>query len=251
MLTQRRLTPEHMDEPDAMRADLDVALRFLRKANARLGGTNAALRQFQIWAKTWPRDASGGVGAAAGTGTIRVLDIGSGSADIPLALARWARSNGHRLRITAVDRHPVTCDLAREFLRSQGDEAAKDIDIVQHDALRLTDVFASGSFDYAHTGLFLHHLHDVEVLTLLTIMDRLTTRGMIWNDLVRVRWPRLMMGPFLIGAPAIVKHDAIVSAQAGFTRREAFDLAHRAGWMRPTWRRHLVHRFTLAASKTA
>lgn len=240
MLTQRRLSPEHMDEPDAKREDLDVALKFLRKANARLGGSNAALRQFQAWSKQWQR----------GPAPIRILDIGTGSADIPLAIARWARAIGHQVHITAVDRHPVTCDLAREHLRDHGGDVTGDIDVVQHDALRLTDTFATGSFDYAHTGLFLHHLHDVDVLTVLTIMDRLTTRGAIWNDLVRVAWPRLMMWPILIGAPAIVRHDAIVSVQAGFTRAEAFDLARRAGWIRPDWRRHLVHRFTLAATKT-
>jgi hypothetical protein len=80
-------------------------------------------------------------------------------------------------------------------------------------------------------------------------MQRLATRGMIWNDLVRVRWlpARVMLWPFLIGAPAMVKHDAIVSVRAGFTRTEALELADRVGWRQPRWRRHLVHRFTLVS----
>lgn len=259
MLTQRRLTPEHMDDPHATRDDLGVALEFLRMANRRLCGASAALRQFKRWAEAWdsrsrhadarspsPQPSPKGRGG----GPIRILDIGCGSADIPLAIARWARAAGHRVAITAVDLHPVTCELAREYLRREGGEAAGDIDIMQADALRLTDQFDAGAFDYAHAGLFLHHLPDIEVLTVLTIMDRLAARGMIWNDLVRVRFPRAMMLPILIGAPAIVKHDAIVSVQAGFTRAEAIDLAGRAGWRRPVWRRHLVHRFTLASTKS-
>ena len=240
MRPPRRLTPEHMDDPDASREDLAVALRYLRMINARLGGTKAALRQFQRWATAWPRDGA----------PVRILDIGAGSADIPLAIARWARAAEHRVRITAVDLHPVTCDLAREYLREHGGEAAGDIEIVHGDALRLTDMFESGSFDYVHAGLFLHHLQEIEVMTVLRIMDRLASRGLIWNDLVRVRFPRTMLAPFLIGASAIVKHDAIVSVQAGFTKAEALDLAQRAGWGKPRWRRHLVHRFTLVATKS-
>jgi SAM-dependent methyltransferase len=241
MLTQRRLTPEHMDDPNASREELATALAFLRVINARLRGTAVALRQFRTW-----------LNARAGAGEpVRILDIGTGSADIPLAIARYARSREIPVHITAIDRHPVTCDLAREYLRSDGGECANDIEVVEADALKLTDRFAAGSFEYAHAGLFLHHLQDIEVMTVLRIMDRLASRGMIWNDLVRVGFPppRVMLWPFLIGAPAIVKHDALVSVQAGFTRREAIELAQRADWIRPTWRRHLVHRFTLVSEK--
>lgn len=244
MLTPRRLTPEHMDDPNASREDLAVALEFLRMANARLRGTAAAMRQFRPWLDSH----SAGQQQADGE-PIRILDVGTGSADIPLAIARWARSRRVRVRITAVDLHPVTCGLAREYLRNAGGEAANDIEIVQGDALKLMDQFAPGSFDYAHAGLFLHHLHDIEVMTVLRIMDRLAKRGMIWNDLVRVRFPRLLLWPTLVGAPAIIKHDAVVSVEAGFRKAEALDLASRAGWKRPRWRRHLVHRFTLVSDK--
>jgi hypothetical protein len=239
MPAPRHLTPEHMDDPHASPQDLAAALRYLRTVNARLGGTKAALRQFQRWARDWPQGDA--------RGPIRILDIGAGSCDIPLAIARWARQAGHRVCITAVDRHPVTCGLAREFLAAHGGEAAADITIVQEDALRLTEGFEAGAFDYAHAGLFLHHLRDVEVMTALRIMQRLSMRGVIWNDLVRVMWPRVMLWPALIGAPAIVRHDAIVSVQAGFTRSEAMDMARRVGWRSPRWRRHLVHRFTLVS----
>ncbi len=230
-----------MDDPNASREDLAEALRFLRMTNQRLGGTAAALKRFKAWARA---------GRWEGASPVRILDVGTGSADIPLAIARWARSAGLALRITAVDRHPVTCDLARAYLREHGGEAASDIEIVEADALRLMDHFDAGSFDYAHAGLFLHHLADIEVMTVLRIMDRLSVRGMIWNDLVRVPLPRLMLCPVLIGAPAMIRHDALVSVQAGFTRREAIDLAQRAGWRQPRWRRHLIHRFTLVSEKT-
>lgn len=256
MLTRRRITAEHMDDPSASREDQVIALRFLRRANARLGGAKAAIGHLKRWAPDWPRATTPAAAmpspqpSSEGRGrTMQILDVGTGSADIPVAMVKWARRSGHRVHITAVDRHPVTVDLAREFVRQHGME--NDITIVQGDALRLAQTFEPQSFDYAHAGLFLHHLQDMEVVTVLRTMDSLTRRGVIWNDLVRVRFPRLMMFPILIGAPPKLKHDAIVSVQAAFTKSEAFDLARLAGWHAPQYRRHLVHRFTLVNTKDA
>src|SRR5204863_9236637 len=110
--------------------------------NARLGGTAAALWHFKRWAQSW---------AASPHQTIRILDIGAGSADIPLAIAQWAQRQHHRVHITAVDLHPITLELARQHIGERN-----DIELVQADALNLMDRFAPDSFEYAHTGMFLH-----------------------------------------------------------------------------------------------
>ena len=104
--------------------------------------------------------------------------------------------------------------------------------------------------DYAHAGMFLHHLDDVQVLTALRIMDRLTTRGLIWNDLVRGPVEAIGVRLLALGEPATVRHDAIASVAAAFTRREALDLARRVGLSNVRYRRHLFGRFTLVSSKT-
>lgn len=232
-LTQRRLTPERMDDPAVDQDELAQGLKYLQFVNRRLGGASAVLRHLRRWSRGWPPDQ-----------TVRILDVGTGSADIPLAIAEWARQSRKRVHITGVDLHPVTVKLAREH------SAGRDeIEIIQADARQLTELFNPESFEYVLASLFLHHLPDIEVLTVLRMMDRLATRGMIWNDLVRVRFPRLMLWPAIFWAPDMVKHDAIVSVQAGFTRREAIDLAQRAGWARLRFRRHLAHRFTLVSEK--
>lgn len=237
-LTKRRLSAEHMDDPGADREELARALAFLRTVNRRLGGTAAALAVLKKWTRGRPRDQ-----------TVRVLDIGTGSADIPRAIADWAVRNQMRVHITAVDRHPVTVDLARKYIGPRD-----DITIVQADALRLMDTFQHGEFDVAHAGLFLHHLPDIEVLTVLRIMDRLTARpggGVIWNDLIRGTIGRLGVRLLTMGSrvPAMVRHDGIVSVEAGFTPREAMELARRAGLEHRRFRRHWFHRFTLTSRK--
>ncbi len=233
MLTARRCTPELMDDPNVDRAELEASLRFIRTVNRRLGGAAAVLKHLQRWSADWPSRQ-----------TIRILDIGTGSADIPLAISDWAAASQHPVHITAVDLHETTLAVAREHVAKRG-----DIELVQADARDLMDIFEPRTFDYAHAGMFLHHLSDIEVMTVLRIMDRLTTRGLIWNDLVRGPIEKLAVRVLTIRAPAMVKHDAVVSVAAGFTRREVLALSKRVGLEKPRYRRHLLGRFTLVSEK--
>ena len=233
MLTRRRRTPERMDDPDVDRAELESSLRFIRAVNRHLGGTRATLGHLRRWSSTWPAGA-----------LIRIIDIGTGSADIPLAICRWARGSDRRVHVTACDLHPTTLALAREHV---GD--CPDIELVGADGLKLIDRFDPGSFDYAHAGMFLHHLDDIDVLTMLRVMDRLAARGLIWNDLARGGLELLLVRLLTLGRPAMVRHDALVSVAAGFTRREALEMAHRVGLPGVAYRRHLFGRFCLVSTK--
>jgi hypothetical protein len=228
-----------MDDPNAPREELAVALRFLRLLNARLGGSGALLSHFKTWSRRWPKDRP-----------ITLLDVATGSADIPVQAVRWARRAGFDLRVTAIDAHPTTLDLAREHVAACGLQDA--ITLVHADALRLTDLYAPRSFDYAHSSLFLHHLSDIHALTVLRIMDRLARAGVVWNDLVRSR--TALAGAWLctLGMPRHVRHDAIVSVRAGFTRSEAMNMAARVDIERPVYSYAVPivpYRFTLAREK--
>ncbi|MBL0927355.1 MAG: methyltransferase domain-containing protein [Phycisphaerales bacterium] len=214
---KRRLTPELMDAPGVDRAELDRALAWLRWANRRLGGVSALTGHLRRWSRNWPRR---------GEGVVTLLDVGCGSADIPVAVRRWGESAGFDVRVTALDLHGTTVDLAREHVSREG---VGGVEVVAGDALRIAETFGVRSFDYCHAGLFLHHLSDVQVLTALAAMDRVARRGLVWNDLVRSRWHRALVEFILVGAGPIVRHDARVSVEAGFTRGEALDIALRLG----------------------
>ena len=233
MLTGRTRSREMMDDPAVDRGELDRSLRFIRGVNRRLGGTAATVGHLRRWSAHWPAGA-----------VVRVIDLGTGSADIPLAIVRWARGRGLRVHVTAVDAHPTTLDLAREHV---GDDP--DIELVCADALKLMDRFEPAAFDYAYAGMFLHHLDDIEVLTVLRIMDRLTTRGLIWNDLVRGPVEAVAIRLLTLGRSAMVRHDGAVSVAAGFTRREVMDIARRVGLSNVEYRRHLFGRFTLVSTE--
>jgi SAM-dependent methyltransferase len=233
MLTRRIVEPELMDDPNADAAELAAALRFLAFINRRLGGVAAVLRAFRRWSAGWPAG-----------GTIRIIDLGAGAGDIPLALADWAARTGRRVQITALDRHETILALARQRI---GERA--DIELLSGDALHLTDLFDVDSFDYAHAGLLLHQLPDIEVMTIMRMMQRITRRGLVINDIIRSPITRLGMYPWLPFMPSMVRHDARVSLPAAFTKREILDLARRVGLEQVAFRTHLFYRFTLTSEK--
>lgn len=230
---RRTITPERMDDPAIDRGELRQSLACIRAVNRRLGGANALVRLLRRWSRRWP------------LGTpVTLLDIGTGSADIPLAAREWSVRAGFDLRITGAELHPTTIELAREHVG-----AREGIELIRADARRLTDLYPPGAFDYVHAGMFLHHLTDADVLIVLRTMDRLARRGIVWNDLVRSRATLAVLPILLLGKPPGVRHDATVSIRAGFTRREVLDFARRAGIGYARWHRVLWYRFTLAGEK--
>lgn len=232
---QRRVVGELMDRPDADPAELAEALGWLRRFNARLGGIALSLHALQRLMKGRQND-----GAA-----LRILDVGTGSADFPLAVAQWASRSGLRVEITAVDNHDGTLAVARDQIGNR-----QGIELVKADARLLAERYADQHFHYAHAGLFLHHLPDIEVLTVLRIMDRLSSRGLIWNDLVRSRLNLLAARILTLRAPRIVKHDAAASVEAGFTMTEVRDVARRLELQRVSVHRSLLKgRFVLTSAK--
>lgn len=230
---ERLVRPELMDHPGASRGDLSRSLGFIRGVNRTLGGRRALLWHLKRWSGRWPRGRP-----------VSLLDVGTGSADLPLAARRWGAARGLDLRITAVDLHPTTLELARAHV---GDE--EGITLVRADALRLGELYGAGTFDYVHAGMFLHHLAGGDVARCLGVMDRLARVGVIWNDLVRSRGSLALLAPLLIGQGRMVRHDAWASVRAGFTREEALAAAAAAGIGYAGFRTFTVGRFTVAGEK--
>lgn len=230
-----------MDEPGVDPGELGRALGYIRAVNSRLGGVDALLGPLKRWARR--AEAGGG-----GGGPLTLLDIATGSGDLPLAAARWARGAGVELRITAVDVHEKTLAEAARVTAAE-----PWVRLERADAFELVERYGAGSFDFVHAGLFIHHLeNEVRVLTMLRIMDRLARRGVIWNDLIRSRVGRAAIGLMTVGQPWMIRHDARASVAAGFRPAEALDLARRAGWARPRCRSSvLTHRFVVTSERAA
>jgi hypothetical protein len=231
-LSTRRREDEWMDALDVEPRKLDRSLRFIRRVNALLGYTRATLAHFRRFSRRWTRGQP-----------ISVLDVATGSADIPRALACWGGRRGFDLRIVGLDRHPVTAQIARGESKS-----AQAIQIMRGDALQLP--FADASFDYVTTHMFPHHLDDDDVVRVLVEMDRVARRGILWADLLRHRRAYLWITLLTAGANPMVKHDARLSVAQAFTEADVLALRDRAGVGYTEYFHHFGHRFVLAGEKS-
>jgi ubiquinone/menaquinone biosynthesis C-methylase UbiE len=227
---------ELMDEPTADRAELARSLADIRAVNRWLGGTRVVLHHLAELVERHPRPGW------------RVLDIASGSGDIPLAVARWARKRSLPMEIMATDNHPSTLAMAAEH--TAADPAVRT---APADALDLP--WPDGSFDVALLSTALHHFDDErDCLRVLREMDRVTRVGFIVNDLSRSR-PALL-GARLLAATVwrthpVTRHDGPLSVRRSFTAAELRSLAARAGLERARVRVHVAFRLALVAEKEA
>lgn len=230
LTNSRQRADEWMDEARADSEELRRSLRFIERINRQLGYTRAIIGHLERFSKTWR-----------GKPKIRIVDLATGSADIPRAILKWADERGVDVRITAVERHPLTARIAAEG------PVDPRLQIVQADVFDLP--FEARSFDYALCAMFLHHLDEERIVEALRTMDRLARRGIIAADLLRHRraylWIRLMT---LFSTP-MVRHDACVSVRQALTREEVLALRDRAGVGYAQYHRHSAHRFVLAGER--
>ena len=230
-LPARVRVDEWMDARDADPALVRRSLGFLRRANRLLGYTRCTLAHLDRFSRSWrPGEA------------VRIIDFATGSADLPRAMLRWAARRGFDVRVVGVDLHATT---ARAALDESPDPR---LQIVRADVLALP--FADGSFDYATTSLFLHHLDDADVARVLTAMSRVARRGIIAGDLLRRRRAYAWIKLFSLFANPIVRHDGPASVAQAFTREEVLALRDRAGVGFATYFEHFGHRFVLAGEKS-
>lgn len=211
-----------MDSPEADARELTRSLADLRAANRVFGGTRAMLALLRPLIDQ------------VGEPPVRVLDIATGSADIPIEISRWAARRGRELEVVASDIHPLTLRVARE-------RAASDphVTIVGADALRLP--FADRAFHLVTCSTALHHFTDDDAVRALREMARVASVAVVVLDLRRSRTALASVG--LLAATvwrrhAITRHDGPVSVRASFTPGELRDLAARAGLDRARVRRH-------------
>ncbi|HET7875564.1 MAG TPA: methyltransferase domain-containing protein [Methylomirabilota bacterium] len=155
---------------------------------------------------------------------VTVLDVGTGSADFPRALVRWARRAGRPIRVVALDSDADTLQIARRA-------AARYPEIVflQGDALALP-VRPEG-VDVVISALTLHHLEPEAAARYLAEMDAAARLGLVVNDLVRGRgaWLLVWLATRLLARSPMSRHDGPLSVRRAYTPEETRALCEKAG----------------------
>jgi SAM-dependent methyltransferase len=192
---------EEIDDPSQPYEEIVRSMGDVARANRVFWGTRTVLSHVAHLLRHVPAETP-----------IRVLDIATGSADIPRALMAWGRRRGLALSVIGVDNMPAMLRMAH----------AEDpaLTLVQADALHLP--FAPRSFDIALCALAFHHFGFETSARVLEAMDSLTTRGFVVSDLRRDRLTLLTVktGLALIRSHPFTRHDGSASVRRAFTPRE-------------------------------
>jgi SAM-dependent methyltransferase len=209
-----------MDRLDTSPAELVGSLADIARLN-RLGATHTILR---LVAPFLARQRAGE--------TLRILDVGTGAADIPLALARWARRRGHRVRVIALEVHPTVLHYAARAVNG-----SPEVRLIAGNALEAP--IRPGSVDVALCSLVLHHLPEEAVTGLLRWLAEVARLGFIVSDFRRgwLAWAAVWLVTHAVSRNRMTRHDGPLSVRRAYTPAELAGLAIRADLPDIRWRR--------------
>src|SRR5262249_26032939 len=136
---------EMMDRPQPVSIELERDLERLRQLNRWFGSYRIVSHFLWRWIMPGVR--------------LRIVDLATGSGDIPRLLVAHARRIGAQIEIDAVDRQAATLEIARSL-------SAEYPEISYHVANILEWDCAQG-YDIAVCSLVLHHFSDDDAVKLL------------------------------------------------------------------------------------
>jgi 2-polyprenyl-3-methyl-5-hydroxy-6-metoxy-1,4-benzoquinol methylase len=207
---QRQRDPELMDDPTLDERAHLAALRGLERLNAASGSV------IHMWNEIRAFLADGM--------SISLLDVASGSGDIPIALSKLAAIKGLKLQVSG-------SDISQRAVESCAQRAQRSGVDAHFFVLNALDGQISAKFDVVTTSLFTHHLDPPDVVRLLRAMSQAARKLVIVNDLERSWWNlvQVTIATRLLSASPVVHYDGPTSVRAAYTVDEFQDMARRAG----------------------
>ena len=202
--------PELMDRPQPVTRELERDLANLRSFNRWFGGHRLVQHFLRCWLKP--------------NGKARILDVATGSGDIPRLIVDHARRQNVLVQIDAIDQQESTIEIARGL-----SAAYPEIDFF------CADLFEWNPPEPYHVvlcSLTLHHFSNDDAVRVLQKIRELSTGRVLLADLRRARW--LTCAIYFVTATIyrdeMTKTDARLSAARAFSFVEMRGLAERAGW---------------------
>lgn len=220
---------EILDREDVSHPELAASLARVTEVNRQLGGVRSLKRHLARFR---------------GQDGVRLLDVGTGSAEVLRDLVAWGRAGGGRgWRGVGLDLSPAALRVAA----SRDELGGPDIRLVRGDGLRLP--FRTGGFEVSFATLTLHHFSDDDAAAVVAEMARVSRDLVVVSDLERSFLPWL--GAHLLAATRwrrdrITRHDGPLSVRRSFTPDELEAIGRRAGLETFGVRRHFPYRVVLA-----
>jgi ubiquinone/menaquinone biosynthesis C-methylase UbiE len=226
--------PELMDRPQPVTHELEGDLANLRSFN-RWFGSHRLIRHFlRLWLRP--------------NGKARVLDIATGSGDIPRLIVDHARRQNVLVQIDAIDQQESTIEIARGLSAAYPEINFYCADLFEWNlspGLKLDGLKPSSfPYDMVLCSLALHHFSNDDAVRVLQKIRDLSAARILVADLRRARW--LSCAVYFVTATIyrdeMTKTDARLSAARAFSFLEMRKLAERAGWKNFRHRKFAVGR---------
>lgn len=199
---------ELLDRPDADPHLVRRNLADIAKANRWLGGRRALSLGLQRTVGHLP----------AGT-RLTLLDIGTGSGDLPAFCRTWARARGLTIDPVGLERIPAAARIAA------GNGLATFIGCASAFPVRPKSV------DIVLVSQVVHHFNRDAAVELLRWCDRFARRAVIMVELLRSRMAAAayQVGSRILGFAPVTIDDGLTSIERGLTANEARALLADAG----------------------
>jgi len=211
---KRRFDPgvlEMMDRDRPITTELERDLERIRQLNRWFGSYRLVLSFIRGWIR--PAD------------TLRVVDLATGSGDIPRLIVDYAREIRANVEIDALDRQPATLEIARSLSANYPEISYREANVLEWES--------SGGYDITLCTLALHHFSNQDAVRVLRKCREVSKRFTLVSDLRRNF--SLVAGVYLLTAlifrEPMTRYDARLSAIRAFSFSEMRDLAVRAGWL--------------------
>jgi hypothetical protein len=202
--------PEMMDRPQPVSRELEDDLKNIRALNRYFG----SYRLIQYFLRRWIKPGD----------RLRIVDLATGSGDIPRLIVDHARKVSAKIDIDALDRQAATLEIARGLSLDY-----PEISFIQADLLEWTP---PAPCDIVLCSLALHHFSEDDAVRVLRRCRELSRRFVLVSDLRRGLLGSI--GAYLLTAliyrNPMTKYDARVSVSRAFSFAEFRELARKAGW---------------------
>ena len=199
-----------MDRPQPVSPELERDLQRLRQLNRWFGSHRLVSSFMRRWIKPGAR--------------LRVVDLATGSGDIPRLIVDCTRDVGVQIEIDALDRQRATLEIARRLSAGYPEISYHEANILEWNSIQ--------NYDVALCSLVLHHFSDEHAVNVLRRCRELSKRFVLVSDLRRgflLRAGVHFLTATIFREP-MTRFDARLSARRAFSFSEMRQLAIRAAW---------------------
>lgn len=206
--SRRSEQDEIMDNFTGTIEELEVVLNDITRVNRILGGNNITVDAvFKLIQEKTKK-------------SYTILDMGCADGSMLRNIAIEARKRNIKVNLLGVD-------LSSDALKLAAESSIDFPEITYHVKDILTADFSDFECDIVTTTLTMHHFPDKEILKFIQQFERLSSMGIVINDLERSSWAYALFKPFsaVFIKTKTAEIDGLISISKGFKRSDLEHLA--------------------------